>query len=443
MMPAGRLHYNASAAVWGSMAEENAAAIGGGPGRVEPGGAAAHWRYTLWAMVGIQFVMTVANSMLTPILPLFLPVLGVKTDTALDVWAGVLNGTTSFVAAFASPLWGQLADRHGRKLMLMRSSLAIGLFTALMGAAGNVWQFFACRALMGVFAGFSTAAISLVAGQVPEERLGYSLGWLYTGQLVGSLIGPIVGGILADLTGSYRIPFYCTAAMIFFTMALAWFTVHEEFTRPGKGAGSRMTLSSLMALITTPALLALFFVLLMAQFGVRTVQPVVTLYVKEMVGAAPNIATLAGIAFSITGLANVISAPLLGNRSDRIGYRRVLLICLAGGALTTLPQAFTHNYVLFTAERFAVGLFIGGLLPTANALVGRLVARADRGSVYGMTSSAMFMGNSLGPLIGGGIAASLGLRWVFLLTALVMAANLVWVYYRVPEFSERRAIGSG
>ena len=371
-------------------------------------------------------------------MPLLLPELGVVSDSAIDLWAGVLSGVTSFVAAFASPLWGSLADRHGRKLMLLRSSLAIGLFTALMGVAGNVWQFFAFRALMGAFAGFSSAAIALVASQVPERRLGYSLGWLSTGQLVGSLIGPIVGGILADMTGSYRIPFYLTSATIFLSMALVWFTVREDFVRPPRGAGGRgrSTLSSLVALVTAPALLALFFVLLMAQFGVRTVQPVVTLYVKDMVGNVPNIATLAGIAFSITGLANVISAPFLGNRSDRIGYRRVLLICLSGGALMTLPQAFTDNYFVFTAERFGVGLFIGGLLPTATALVGRLVARADRGAVYGMTSSAMFMGNSLGPLMGGAVAASFGLSWVFLLTAAVMAANLVWVYYRVPEYQE-------
>src|SRR5579862_7807234 len=153
-----------------------------------------------------------------------------------------------------------------------------------------------------------------------------------------------------------------------------------------------------------------------------------------MVGSVPNIATLAGIAFSITGLANVISAPLLGNRSDRIGYRRVLLICLLGGTLMTLPQAFTENYWVFTAERFGVGLFIGGLLPAANALVGRLVARSERGAIYGMTSSAMFMGNSLGPLLGGFIAAGFGLHWVFLLTAAVIAANLVWVFYKVPEY---------
>src|SRR5712691_7061920 len=194
-------------------------------------GATAYWRHTLWAMVGIQLVMAMANSMLSPIMPLFLPVLGVESETAIDIWAGVLNGTTSFVAAFASPLWGHLADRHGRKLMLLRSSLAIGFFTALMGAAGNVWQFFSCRALMGVFAGFSSAAIALVASQVPEERLGYSLGWLATGQLVGSLVGPILGGLLADLTGSYRIPFYCTAAMICVTMALVWFEIGRASCR--------------------------------------------------------------------------------------------------------------------------------------------------------------------------------------------------------------------
>ena len=398
---------------------------------------AANWRQTLWAMVLIQFVMTMAFSMLTPIMPLLLPELGVQSEAGINLWAGILTGSTSFVAAFASPLWGSVADRHGRKLMLLRSSLAIAVFTMLMGIAANVWQFFACRALMGVFAGFSSAAIALVASQVPEERLGYSLGWLSTGQLVGSLIGPLFGGILADLTGSYRIPFYCTSATIFLALGLVWFIVHEEFTRPRKGDRGRSTMSGLIALATTPALLALFFVLLMAQFGVRTVQPIVTLYVQEMVGAVPNLATLAGIAFSITGLANVVSAPVLGNRSDRIGYRRVLLICLAGGTLMTLPQAFTDNYWLFTAERFGVGLFIGGLLPTANALVGRLVSREERGAVYGMTSSAMFLGNSLGPLIGGAIAAGLGLRWVFLLTAAVMAVNLVWVYYRVPEYAAR------
>jgi MFS transporter, DHA1 family, multidrug resistance protein len=392
------------------------------------------WRRTLWAMVGIQFVMTMAFSMLTPIMPLFLPVLGVTAASAVALWAGILAGTTSFVAAFASPLWGRLADRRGRKAMLLRSSLAIGAFAALMGLSANVWHFFACRALMGLFAGFSSAAIALVASQAPEDRLGFALGWLSTGQLVGSLVGPLLGGGLADLSGSFRVPFFCTSAMIFAATGLVWFAVHERFVRPPRASAGRSAVASLVAVARSPGLFALFFVLLMAQFGVRTVQPIVTLFVQQLVGPRPDLATLAGIAFSVTGLADVCASPFLGKRSDVLGYRRVLLIGLLGAAVTMLPQALVGGYWSFTALRFALGLFVGGILPTANALIGRLVPRAERGTAYGITASATFLGNSLGPLSGGAVAAAFGLRWVFLMTGLVLLANFLWVFYRVPEY---------
>jgi DHA1 family multidrug resistance protein-like MFS transporter len=399
--------------------------------------AATNWQRTLWAMVGIQFVMTMSFSFLTPIMPLFLPVLGVHSEAAIDMWAGILSGSTSFVAAFASPLWGRLADQRGRKLMLLRSSCAIAVFTALMGLSQDVWQFFAARALMGVFAGFSSTAMALVASQVPEGRLGYSLGLLSTGQLVGSLIGPVIGGVLADLTHSYRIPFYCTSAVCFIALAMVWRGVQEQFVRPARGSRKRSTLRSMTLLLSAAGVLPLFFVLLMAQFSTRAVQPVVTLFVQQLTGPRPDLATLGGLAFSVTGLAGMVAVPLLGRRSDQIGYRRVLLICLLGATLTSLPQGFSISFWDFTAERFAVGLFIGGILPAANALIGRMVARSDRGLVYGMSASATFLGNSLGPITGGAIAATLGLRWVFIVTAGLLLANLVWVYFNVREYREQ------
>ena len=159
----------------------------------------------------------------------------------------------------------------------------------------------------------------------------------------------------------------------------------------------------------------------------------VTLYVQHLVGPRPDLATLGGIAFSVTGIADLIASPFLGRRSDVLGYRRVLLICLGGAALASAPQAFVHTYWGFVAARFALGLFVGGILPTANALVGRLAPAGDRGIVYGITASAMFLGGSLGPLSGGAIAATLGLNWVFLVTAALLLANLAWVYAKVPE----------
>ena len=117
--------------------------------------------------------------------------------------------------------------------------------------------------------------------------------------------------------------------------------------------------------------------------------------------------------------------------------RRALPLTWAGLSPAGSRQLHLAHYWTFTAQRFAVGLFIGGILPTANALIGRLVPRAERGTVYGITASAMFLGNSMGPLTGGAVAAAFGLRWVFLVTAVVLLANLVWVYYRVPEYVDR------
>jgi DHA1 family multidrug resistance protein-like MFS transporter len=403
-----------------------------------PPGEARHWQRTLWTMVGVQFVMSISFSILSPIMPLFLPELGVVSPQAVAVWAGVLASVTSFVAIFTAPVWGGLADRYGRKLMVLRSTLGISIFTLLMGVAGNPWHMLAFRAGMGALAGFNAAATVLVSTQVPEQRLGYALGWLSTGQLVGSLIGPIIGGGVADLSGSFRMPFFFAGAISLLAFLGTWRFVPERFVRPGDGRQRHSVLSALSMLTRSHGLLALIVVMLMAQFATQAVQPVVTLFVREMLGPRPDLATLGGLAFSVTGIAGVLAVPFLGRKSDVIGYRTVLMISLFGAALFTAPQALPLGYPAFVIGRFGLGLFVGGILPAANALIGRLTSASSRGFVYGMVASAYFVGNTLGPLTGGVVAASVGIQWVFALTAVMLLATLLWVWCAVPE-AERTA----
>src|SRR5579872_1112832 len=136
-------------------------------GTAAPQQAAAHWQRTLWTMVGVQFVMSISFSILTPIMPLFLPELGVVSREAVDVWAGVLASVTSFVGIFTAPIWGSLADRYGRKLMVLRSTFGIAIFTTLIALATSPWHVLGFRAGMGALAGFNSAATVLVATQVP------------------------------------------------------------------------------------------------------------------------------------------------------------------------------------------------------------------------------------------------------------------------------------
>jgi DHA1 family multidrug resistance protein-like MFS transporter len=351
----------------------------------------------------------------------------------------MLNASGFLIAAIVSPIWGQIADRHGRKLMVLRSSAAICVFTALMSLSTNVWQLMALRGLMGAFSGFSAAAIALVATQVPDRRLGSSLGWLSTGQLSGSLLGPLIGGSMADASGSFRLPFLFTSLLAGLVLLAAWYLVDERFTAPVRSQ-KRSVLANLRVVSATKGVLPLMMVLLMAQMGVRTVQPVVTLFVQDLVGTPTALATLAGFAFSVTGIADLLASPFLGKRSDTIGYRRVLLISLAGAAFFTFPQAFAHNYWTFVAERFGVGMFIGGLLPTANALIGRSVSAADRGLVYGLTASATFLGGFAGPFTGGSVAALFGIRFVFVVTGVILVANWVWVLLSVPKLQAQGSV---
>jgi MFS transporter, DHA1 family, multidrug resistance protein len=390
------------------------------------------WKVTLATMLAVQSLMSLSFTFLTPIMPLYLPELGVETDFHLYLWAGALGSTASFVAAFASPLWGRMADRYGRKLMVLRSAFAISLCTVLMGVVVDVWQLLGARMLMGVFAGFSAASVVLIASQVPAGKLASSLGLMSTAQLVGSLMGPVLGGVLADVTGSYRIPFFVAASLSMTAFVLAWWLVPESFSAPKAGGKQRSILASMRLMLSNGAMAALVLVLLLTQFATQSVQPVVTLYVQDMVGDRPDLATLAGVAMSVTGLAGIFAVPLLSRAADRLGEKRVVMIALAGAALMTAPQAFTHSYGVFVAERFGLGLFIGSIVPITNALIGRLTAPEERGFTYGMTSSAYFLGNSLGPISGGTVAAFVGLPWVFVLTTALLLLGLVWVAVSVP-----------
>ena len=391
-------------------------------------------------MVAVQAIMSLAFSISAPFLPLFVIELGVRPMARVELWSGAIASVNFLLAAIFSPIWGGLADRLGRKAMVVRSSAAVGLFTALMGLAPNVLVLFLARACMGIFSGFSAAATALVGTQVPEGMLGFSLGWMATGQLVGGLVGPLAGGLLADWLHDYREVFFWTSGVAFVAVLTCTLTVRERFVRPNAGAGLRGPIWREFAeLVRHPQLAPLFVVVLLAQVSALGVQPIVPLFVRDLVGDAPWLATAAGAAFAVTGAADLIASPFLGKRSDLIGYRRVLTISLAGVACFTIPQAFVHSIWAFLALRFGVGVFLGGVLPTANAWIGTMFPVERRGQVYGVVASATFLGMFVGPLMGGVLAARFGFATVFLTFGGLTLANLSWVALGVREPSARAA----
>jgi MFS transporter, DHA1 family, multidrug resistance protein len=389
------------------------------------------WQRTLWLMVGLQTSMALSFSISGPFLPLLIAKLGVHPMSAVETWAGIASSIYALPAALLSPIWGILADRTGRKAMVVRTCIAASLINGVTGLAQNEWQLTGIQVVAGLFGGFTAAAMALVGTQVPEDRLGYSLGWLATGQLVGTLIGPLIGGLLADAVHDYRSVFFMTSlgAMVCALGCAAFVKEHDGRTPTVEGRPREPIWTQLAALRAHGALLPLFTVVMLAQFTARGAQPIIPLFVQQLVGNAPWIGTAAGAAIALTGVAGIIGSPWLGKRGDTIGYRKVLLVSLAGGALFTLPQGLSTSIWVFLALRFAVGLFLGGILPAANARIGRLFPRERRGQIYGMTSSASFLGIFFGPLTGGITAAHFGFNAVFLVIGALMFVNLACVAF--------------
>jgi len=391
------------------------------------------WQRNLYIMVVVQFTATGAFQIVTPFLPFFIVELGITDPQPLKIWTGVLPGINALFAGLLSPIWGSLADRYGRKPMLVRSAASIAIFTALSAFVVNIYQLLACRILMGVFSGFSAAALALAASTTPEHRLGYALGWLQTGQVMGLVMGPLIGGVLADIF-PFRTVFLLASLLAAAGTLLAISMVHEDFRPAAAPGATTKKKSSLLRLLSWPLTIYIMFVVIfLSQFATRGVEPFMPLYVKELAGETPALNTLAGIVVAITGMAMVITATVLGRYAPYWGYKRCLLACLAGSALFCFPQALISHIVPLIGLRFLQGLFLGGLLPMANSMIGLFVPPDKRGSVYGLTSSAFFLGNFSGPLAGGLWAALFGLHFVFYAASILLAFNLLWVWWKVRE----------
>jgi len=366
-----------------------------------------------------------------PFLPLYPKEIGVTPESAVVFWSGALVTSTGVSLAIFSPIWGALADRYGRKVMVLRALLVGGLIIALMGLVQNVGQFLVLRILQGMFTGTIAAATALVASIVPRERLAASMGQLQTSVYVGIAAGPVMGGVIAQAVG-IRGTFFIAGAMLAIGGVFVWQFVHEHFTPPSTTRPLGF-FESLRLGLRSRTLMPLMVTLLLVQLSTAIVFPILPLFVERISQAGDPVKLYAGLAFGATAVFSALAALAYSRLVDRTGYRRILIFACFGAALLFLPQAFVQNAGQFLLLRGGLGIFFGVLIPATNAIVGLSTPPELRGSAYGLTSGATAVGNAVGPLLGSTLAATLGFPSVFIATSAVLALLGIWVIGRVRE----------
>src|SRR5437763_9291850 len=134
------------------------------------------WQRNLYTLTAASFLMFTAFGFVFPFLPLFIAELGVGDVQQVEVWSGVSSFGQAIVLSIFSPIWGALADRKGRRLMVLRAAFGGGLVIGLMGLTQNIWQFLVLRLIQGAMTGVVAAASALAISFVPRARVGMALG---------------------------------------------------------------------------------------------------------------------------------------------------------------------------------------------------------------------------------------------------------------------------
>lgn len=387
----------------------------------------SRWHRILVVSFIAQFVALVGFSFVFPFLPLYIQTLGIHGAGPVALWAGVLSFSLSIAMAFVSPIWGTIADRYGRKPMVVRAMVAGSITTGLMIVAPNIWAVLALRILQGIFTGSVSASQALVASVTPREKMGFSMGMMQSAVFSGAAAGPLIGGFLDDHLGFHG-TFAVGSGLLLVAAILVFIFVDESFTPPVAVPGqSRNPIANMRQVATSPGLIAVAIVLFMAEFANVVPSPVAALLVSQLKGVPlvhghPQTSTAVGLVLAIAGICAAISSTLAQRMTDRFGYRRVMIGGIALAGIFYLPAVVVDSVWQLVLTRAAIGASLGLAMPAASAIIGLITPEKQRASAYSMTASASSFGISIGPLVGGSIAALYGLRPVFLITSLALLA---------------------
>ncbi|WP_449619800.1 MFS transporter [Robertmurraya sp. Marseille-Q9965] len=395
-------------------------------------------KHNLRIMWFANFFISGSMTMVLPFISLYIETFGNFSEKYVQHWSGLTFGVTFVTAFLFSPLWGRIGDKYGRKRILIFSAFGMAFSIMMMGFVQSVWQLFLLRTFMGIFAGFISMSQAFISTQTPKKIAGRVLGTLQTGSITGQLIGPLLGGVLADSFG-YADTFKWTSIAIFISAILV-ITTKEYRIEDAKGTKTSYTTKEVFKHIgRNPLLLNVLLISTLIQIAHFSIQPILSLYVSELHGPA-NLAFFSGIAFSVAGLGNLMMARQWGKIADRYGYIKVLIALLLVAGVVYLPGAFVTNIWQLVFIRFLLGMAIGGIIPVRVAYIRQEAPIAMQGEVLGYNTSLRFLGNVIGPVMGGFIAGYFGISSVFFITSALLLLSgflLIAVIQRNPTFAKQ------
>jgi len=398
------------------------------------------WRRTLGFLVAAQFSSALGFSIVFPFLPLYLKELGSSSNLSIELLSGLVFSVPAVTMTIASPFWGALADRYGRKMMVVRAGCGGAVMVLVMGFVQTAEQLIFLRGVQGLITGVVSASSALAAAVTPRERTGYAMGLLQVGLWSGVSTGPLVGGVLSDLMG-FQGTFVVTSILLLLSGLGVWFGVQEPFERSEQVQSGRFGfLEDWRRILSNPQLDFTLLLRFLNASGRSVLEPVLPLFVLSLTTGSARVATSTGVVVGAASAASTVTAVYLGRLGDRTGHARVALACGIGAAVLYASIIFAGSLWQLLVLYALTGACVGGLLPSLSAMLVENSQRGDEGCVYGIDNSVNSAGRTVGPVLGAACALWFSPRAPFLLTGLIFAASSLLTGLTVCRNSPSRPI---
>ncbi len=389
------------------------------------------WQRTLYIAFFAQLTSAVGFSVIFPFLPLYVQTLGSAWGLSVEFLAGLVFSAQALTMMIASPIWGALADRYGRKLMVERATFGGALIIFLMAFPRSAEELVLLRAIQGMITGVVSANSALVAAVAPRERAGYALGLLQTGLAAGVALGPLLGGVLADTFG-YRMTFVVTAGLLLFSGIMVWWGVEDRPIEARARAGGRSFWQEWRHVLASPGVVQVYVLRFAARLGRAMLAPILPLLVDALAGGAVGVATLTGLVTSSRAFAATLTTSWLGRLGDRIGHRRMLQAAAVIIGVAYVLHGVAGSVWQLMVLQALVGVGLGGLNPSMAALLARYTRVGEEGAAYGLDNSVVAAARTVAPMVGAGIAVWVGLRGPFFLAGALYLGLLLGLAQALP-----------
>lgn len=397
--------------------------------------ASRYWKQNLVFIWLSQFFAIMGFSFALPFAPYFIQDLGITDPRALNFWVALFSTAAPLTLAIFSPIWGALADRYGRRIMLLRSYIGGTILLFMMSRTTSVEMLIVLRLAQGVLTGTMTAAQTMVSTQTPPTRSGTALGALSAAVFSGALAGSFAGGMFAELFG-FRAAFLVAGLFLAAAFLLVLFGVREWFEPIEKLPRTWRSRAARVRVHLRPVL-PLLGLILMLGFVVQFEKPWIPLLVQDIHGSVKGAAAWSGFLFAFCAIAGFLAGPALGMLADRMPPARMAAYCALGAGVMMAPVAFAQGFPMLFTFKFGAAFFAGGIDPIMHIWLSRTTPSAQRGLVFGWAATARSLGWLAAPVIGGMVAASSGVRSVFLAAALCLLLLNPLIRYSSRRIADR------